>query len=312
MPVRLPPVSEHATRVLLEGLVDYAGLFPPAALAMPGAVRNFAHYRASGAGWMLGRFVCPSSALELFSERADPLLPRDAGSIPWRLSVTAGPDAAEDLDRIAAFNERHRVCFDECGAIVDAYEMRVSTEQEIAAIDAAVPRELTTYFELAPGHVDALMPVVAGVGRRAKLRAGGITAEALPPADAVVHFLQACLDHHVTAKATAGLHHPLRGTFRLTYETGAPIGRMYGYLNVFLTAAFLANGGEHAAAGRLLEESDPAAFVIEEEHIIWRNARTAGTLDRTLLQRVRHDVLVSFGSCSFTEPVDEIRAIGWI
>jgi hypothetical protein len=62
----------------------------------------------------------------------------------------------------------------------------------------------------------------------------------------------------------------------------------------------------------LLEESDPAAFVIEEEHIIWRNARTAGTLDRTLLQRVRHDVLVSFGSCSFTEPVDEIRAIGWI
>ena len=112
MPVRLPPVTDHATRVLLEGIVDFAGLFPPAALAMPGAVRNFAHYRAGGSGWMLGRFVCPANALELFSVQADPLLPRDAGAIPWRLSVTASADLTTDLAAIAAFNTRHRVCFE--------------------------------------------------------------------------------------------------------------------------------------------------------------------------------------------------------
>ena len=76
MPVRLPPLTDRASRILLEGLVDYAGLFAPAALAMPNAVRNYAHYRAAGAGWMLGRFICPAQSLALFSETADPLLPR--------------------------------------------------------------------------------------------------------------------------------------------------------------------------------------------------------------------------------------------
>ena len=80
MPVRHPPLTDRASRILLEGLIDYAGLFAPAALAMPNAVRNYAHYRAAGTGWILGRFICPAQSLALFSERADPLLPRDAGA----------------------------------------------------------------------------------------------------------------------------------------------------------------------------------------------------------------------------------------
>jgi hypothetical protein len=312
MPVRLPPVTEHASRILLEGIVDYAGLFPPAALAMPGAVRNYAHYRAGGAGWMLGRFVCPADALELFSERADPLLPRDAGAIPWRLSVTASADLAADCDRIAAFNERHRVCFEECGAIVDAYEVRASSEADIQRIDAQMPRDLVTYCELPYATAGELMPALAATGRRAKLRTGGITPDAFPTPDAIVAFLRAAVAFGVPAKATAGLHHPLRGTYRLTYDDNAPIGRMYGYLNVFLAAAILAQRGEPSEAARLLNESDASAFTIDEYQVLWRDAQHVVTLDRTLLQRVRDSVLVSFGSCSFTEPVEETRALGWI
>ena len=63
MPARLSLVTEHAARILLEGIIDYAGLFPPAAVPMSAAVRNFAHYRASGSGWMLGRFVCPANGV---------------------------------------------------------------------------------------------------------------------------------------------------------------------------------------------------------------------------------------------------------
>jgi len=312
MPVRLPPVTDHATRVLLEGIVDFAGLFPPAALAMPGAVRNFAHYRAGGSGWMLGRFVCPANALELFSVQADPLLPRDAGAIPWRLSVTASADLATDLEAIAAFNTRHRVCFEECGAIVDSYEVRAASAEQIAAIDAVVPRELLTYIEVPSADADALLPQIAACGRRAKLRAGGITADAFPPATTVVAFLQACVRHRVTAKATAGLHHPLCGAYRLTYDADPATGPMFGFLNVFLTAAALAQGVDVAIATRLLQESDAAAFECDEFRIVWRNARGSLALDRALLQRVRDEVLVSFGSCSFSEPVDEIRALGWV
>lgn len=312
MPVRLPPVTEHASRILLEGIVDYAGLFPPAALAMPGAVRNYAHYRAGGAGWMLGRFVCPADALELFSERADPLLPRDAGAIPWRLSVTASGDAAADCDRIAAFNERHRVCFEECGAMVDAYEVRVGSELEIARLDAVLPRNIMTYCEIPLAMSTALMPAIAASGRRAKMRTGGTTPETFPSAEVIIGFLRAVIANGVIAKATAGLHHPLRGEYRLTYDDGAPVGRMFGYLNVFLAAAMLSQRGEPSEAARLLNESDASTLSIDEYQVTWRDGQHEVVLDRALLQRVRESVMVSFGSCSFTEPVDETRALHWI
>jgi hypothetical protein len=315
MPVRLPPLTEHASRILLEGIVDYAGVYPPAAMAMPAAVRNYAHYRASGAGWMLGRFVCPAAALDEFSRLAEPLLPRDAGAIPWRLTAVSSGDVAADLERIAGFNERHRVCFEECGALVDSFEARVSTADELARLDGTVPRDLITFVEIpltSSAAVETLIPMLGARGRRAKLRAGGVTADAFPAPAALVAFLANCIKYGVVAKATAGLHHPLRGAYRLTYAPDAPSGMMYGFLNVFLAAALLALDGAPADAEVLLQESDAEHLTIGEFGITWQGPSQAITFDRAVLQRVRDRVMVSFGSCSFTEPVDEIRAMGWL
>lgn len=312
MPVRLPLVTERATRVLLEGIVDYAGLFPPATATMSAAVRNYAHYRAGGTAWMLGRFVCPAAALEEFSQQADPLLPRDAGAIPWRLSAVSSGDVAADMARIAEFNTRHRVCFEECGALVDAYEVRVGTISEFADVDAAVPRDLTTYIEIPPADVHTLLPLLPGSGRRAKLRAGGVTPTAFPDPDAIIAFLRLCLRHDLVAKATAGLHHPVCGEYRLTYADDAPTGRMFGYLNVFLAAALLVQGDSPDDALQLLQEADPAALTIDEHAVTWQAPSGAVRLARTTLKTVRDRLLVSFGSCSFTEPVDELRAMGWL
>ena len=312
MPGRLSLVTEHAARILLEGIIDYAGLFPPASLPMNIAVRNFAHYRASGSGWMLGRFVCPANALDQFSASAEPLLPRDAGAIPWRLSATASDSSHADVDRMSAFNERHRVCFDEAGAVVDSYEVKVSSEQQIADLDALIPRDVLTYFELPLTTASALMPAVAATGRRAKIRTGGVTAEAFPTADAIVGFLESAVEHGVAVKATAGLHHPLRGTYRLTYDEQPPLGCMFGYLNMFLAAAMIAQHASPHDVRRALDASNSEAFSISETRVDWEYAQSHVEIDRMQLLRLREQVLVSFGSCSFTEPVDEIRAQGWI
>lgn len=313
MPVRLPPVTDRPSRILLEGLVDYAGLYPPAALAMPAAVRNYAHYRAGGAGWILGRFVCAADALSLFSEKADPLLPRDAGAIPWRLSVTSSGNVAADLEAIAAFNERHRVCFDECGAKVDAYEVKVSSVQEIVQLHESLPADLTVYFEVPLGDdTNELVAAIARVGRRAKMRTGGTVTTAFPSAAQVVQFLRALLEHDVIGKATAGLHHPLRGVYRLTYQDDAPTGRMFGYLNVLLAAAVLANGGRNEDALLVLDESDPRAITFDDTQATWHGPDGDIVLSRNVLLQVRERMLVSIGSCSFTEPVDEVRALGWL
>jgi hypothetical protein len=313
MPVRLPLLTEHAARILFEGLVDYAGLFPPAALSMPQVVRNYAHYRAGGTGWMLGRFVCTASALELFSEKADPLLPRDAGAIPWRLSVTGTGDLAADLAHIAAFNERHRVCFEECGAVADAYEVKANSAADIARIAQSTPTDLTTYIEVAlDDTLDAKLDAVAAAGRRAKIRTGGTTADAIPTSANVVRFLRGCIARELPFKATAGLHHPITGPYRLTYEPEPPVGRMFGFLTVLLATALLGNGGSDADAIALLEETDAEQFDVNDIHLAWRGPEGVVTFSRDTLLAVRTRALVSIGSCSFTEPVDESRALGWI
>ena len=304
MPVPLPPLTDRASRILLEGLVDYAGLFPPAALAMPNAVRNYAHYRTAGSGYILGRFICPAQSLALFSDTADSLLPRDVGALPWRLSATASPDLASDLAAIAAFNPRHRARVGECGA---------TSVGDIERIAAATPPDLLTFIEIPlDGDIDAGIAAVARAGRHAKVRMGGTTADMVPSPDAVVRFFAACIVHGVTAKATAGLHHPLRGTYRLTYEPDAATGRMYGFLNVALAVAHLASGGSEAEAIALLEEADAGRIEFSDLHVAWHGPDRTLTFTRDALQQMRAQGLVSFGSCSFTEPVDESRALGWL
>lgn len=314
MPVRLPPVTDPAPRILLEGIVDYAGLFPPAALAMDEAVRRYAHYRAGGQGWMLGRFICPAAALDAFTTAADLFLPRDAGAIPWRLAVTGSGDVAADLAAITAFNDRHRVCFDECSAVVDTLELRVGTPEAVAALAAALPPGLTAYCELPlDGDLPALVAAVGRAGLRAKLRAGGVTASAIPAPGAVLALLRACRAQGVPCKATAGLHHPLGGRYPLTEAPDADTADMFGFAALFLTAALLDTpaGGDEALALRLLQERDPAALSVTADGITWHGPDGDHLFPREALWRLREGGLVSFGSCSFLEPTQESRALGW-
>jgi hypothetical protein len=311
MPVRAVPVTDAAARILFGGLVDYAGLFPPAATSMGAAVRNYAHYRAGGTAWMLGRFICPASALEQFSHDAEPFLPRDAGAIPWRLSAIGTGDVATDLEAIAALNVRHRVCFDECGAVVDAYEVRVAGAPEVEAVTAALPSSITCYAEV-PLHGDPapLVAAIGAAGARAKVRTGGVTADAFPAAADLARVLGACVAHGVPCKATAGLHHAVSGTYPLTYAPDAPHGRMFGYLNLLLAAAVLEAGGSEDDAVLALETTDAGSIAIDEESLRWHTGGEVVTFDRPALVRVRETILTSYGSCSFTEPVAEARALG--
>ena len=55
---------QSCVRALLEGIIDYAGLFPPAGLSMEDAFSRYLRHRRSDAGWMLARFVCPAGRLD--------------------------------------------------------------------------------------------------------------------------------------------------------------------------------------------------------------------------------------------------------
>jgi hypothetical protein len=307
MPVRVPLITDPAPRVLLDGIVDYAGLFPPASLGMPEAVRHYARYRGGEAGWMLGRFVCAVSHFDAFVAAAEPLLPRDAGALPWRLSAVGTGDHVADAAAIVHMNACHRWSLDECSAVVDAIETRVSTPEEVLALHAAFPEELSVYAEL-PAGADPVpfMQRLANTGRRAKIRTGGVTLGAFPSAEQLYAFVDAAVASHVPFKATAGLHHALRGTYPLTYEAESATAPMFGFLNIFLATALRAAEGSPEQVLQLLQESDASSIAFSDEAVAWRGH----VLHRAHLARVREEIAVAFGSCSFTEPVQDVRAMG--
>jgi len=119
------------------------------------------------------------------------------------------------------------------------------------------------------------LEAVAAAGAKAKLRCGGAR---VPSVEEVAAFFAAARDLELAFKATAGLHHPVRTE------------REHGFLN-FLTAAELArDGGSEAELREVLATTDPEAL------------GTGSAAARELF--------VSIGSCSFSEPVEELRALG--
>jgi hypothetical protein len=211
--------------------------------------------------------------------------------------------AAEDM---LEFNRHHLGRSRDGHAVIDVAELKASTVDEIEHQRAALPRFFVTYFEIPhKGDISELLKAIARVGARAKIRTGGVSPEAFPRSSEIIDFIVACRREGVAFKATAGLHHPLRGEYKLTYEPDAPTGTMYGFLNVFIAATLVQAGAAADAALAVLEERDPNAFTFTGDAILWRGER----IDARDIAASRHDFAIAFGSCSFREPVDELDAL---
>jgi len=281
-----------ALKALLAERIDYAGLFAPASLPMEEAVANFAAYRSGADAWALGRLIVPVVLLDEFEAAAAPHF----GGTPWRVSVLA---QATDADIIRAFNARHA---GHCR--IDTVESRVAT---IADVDALAPlAPMTVYVEIAVHNDPApLVQAVAGHGLRAKVRTGGVTAEAIPSSADLARFLATCARHRVALKATAGLHHPLRGEYLLTYDPASARATMFGFVNVLLATSLAWRGLPESELAALLDERSSDAFRVSAGGVGWR----AHTLTTSQLAVDGRRGAVSFGSCSFREPLDDLSAL---
>lgn len=296
-------------RTFLKGIIDYAGLFPPASQTMTDAVASYASYRSGKDRDLLGRFVVPASRLAELSECAGEFFPRGADSDPWKLSAISSPGGAADRETILSFNCSHWQTSGQGHAVCDSVEIPVANAEQVSSVIEAWPAFFQVFLEV-PASSDPAPVVAAMAGTRAaaKLRTGGVTTDSIPDAVRVERFMRACAMHGVPFKATAGLHHALRGSYPLTYEDESPRAVMFGYLNVFLAAAFIQNGLGDEGAVAVLEETNPKAFKFGDLGVSWREH----TLTEGQLVLARERFALSYGSCSFTEPVTEAAALGLV
>ncbi len=293
----------NAVSALMSGLIDYAGLFPPAELDMRGAVERYEEYLHGPDSSSLGRFIVPVNRLDEMEAVAGDLLSRSGAAQHWRIAIIVAQNAGKSVEKALRFNSRHE---NASRAVIDTLELKGESPASIAAAAAEVPRPMSCYFEVSLD--EDLAPSIAAIrkaGARAKIRTGGVAAHAFPSAADVLKFLEACDAAGVAFKATAGLHHTVRAAYPLTYKVNAESAAMFGFLNIFIAAAFLHSGTPSATVMRILEEPDAAAFQLEDRFIAWRGE----TLDAGAIADARRNFAVCFGSCSFREPVDELKQL---
>jgi hypothetical protein len=295
----------QSVRALLNRIVDYAGLFPPAQLDMAATVRNYKKYLQSNENWMLGRLVIPVTRLEEFEREANELFPQNDDDSAWTISaLTASggtPQFEADLGAVEAFNIRHED--GEAGrAVIDVLEIKAQSSGEIDAVLNILPNDYFAFFELPIGSDPrGLIAALADGDAGAKVRTGGATADLYPSADHLARFISGCAAANVPFKATAGLHHPL------THVSESLKANEFGFLNVFI-AGCLAMTDElpDAELAEILQEQSLKAFAVNDQYVTWKGHR----IEVENIEDVREEFAVSYGSCSFDEPRDDLRSLG--
>jgi len=289
----------RSAELLLASLIDYAGTFPPAGLTLSDAIAAYAHGRCSPRRSILGRFVIAADQLGEFESIAPTLATARDGC--WNLTVVGTRESMPTNDRLVRFNQMWKE-----RATIVSVEFAPMPPADVQSVARDVPSNIDVFFEVAPDNASVSLEQIAFSGARAKIRTGGVVSGAFPNAEMLAGVLEACLGAHVAFKATAGLHHPLRGFYPLTYDAYSPRANMHGFLNLGVAAAFVQAGAGRMTAVEVLKESSVDAFVFTDEGLSWRGSR----LSANQFADTRRHFFVGFGSCSFTEPVDELLRLG--
>jgi hypothetical protein len=302
-------MEDGALRALLTRSVDYAGLFPPAALPLGTALANHASYVRDRDVWMLGAFVLPTAK---FTEATANLLGFDVEHL---LKISAlGPATETATDFIKAVKNATatiRSFHAQFGATaaVTQIEMPLPTRAGAAMTDvndALGDLSIPVFWEAPPNDAERTIETLAQFNATRgsnqfgfKLRTGGVVASAFPSSIQIARALVAAVTHRVPIKFTAGLHHPVR-QFHSSVHT-----KMHGFLNV-LGAGVLAaeHGWDLMQTSKMLDDEAEFSFTGDKDFFGWREWRVA-------VHRIReHRKLVtSFGSCSFDEPREDLRAL---
>jgi hypothetical protein len=301
----------ESLRALLSASIDYAGLFPPATLTLETALRDFAAYLRSGEAWMLGSFVL---RVDKFSAAEDHLAHFDSDHL---LPISAlgkktesAPDFLEKLagqaEGIASWSQAHlnRV-------VIRQLEMALPPQFDaglfVAIRSLVAPLKLQAFWEAPPDEAEHAIRAIAdhnaqhpGNPLGYKLRTGGTVANAFPDTAKIARALVSATKLRVPIKFTAGLHHPVRH-FHDSVQT-----KMHGFLNV-LGAGVLAteHRWDEEQTATMLNDESPDSFTFNDSCFAWQ--KWSVPTQQIALHR---KLVTSFGSCSFDEPRDDLRALG--
>jgi len=266
------------------GLVDDAAVFPPGDASLPDAVAAYVARRSEWYADVVGPLVV-----------RDTDLPDVPVGVPVSVVLTGGAGAVAGVARLAASKGHTLVGLE--AAVRDLDDLAGNVRRITAAVDAARAEghldETAVHVELPQAEPTpawlAAADEVAAAEHHLKLRTGGVEAHLFPSAATVAAWIDAALDRETSFKCTAGLHHAVR---HRDHDTGF---EHHGFLNVLLATRLAFDGGTPDEVARLLDDHYANDLVA-----LARQSDLAGA----------RRWFTSFGSCSVSEPVDDLVGLG--
>lgn len=284
----------------LENIIDYAGTFPPAALAPAESVNQYRGYRNSSDGWIVGSLAWSCSAL-------DALTPLVKSEDEFELALIGRPSNSWEswLDaREQDIQDINKALEAALGLAAATYESKIADLSKITESLGSLrilSRDIDIYVELPWDEPleDVLAEIAAQEWARVKFRTGGAAKEAYPTPDQLANVIKQCVDLEVEFKLTAGLHEPIA---HIDNSNGA---FAHGFLNVMMaTAIAFQDDASQREIADVLSSSDASLWSVK------RGLSFDGkTLDEDALNNAR-SFFGSFGSCSVDEPLQGLQRLG--
>jgi hypothetical protein len=334
---------KESLRTFMNGLIDYAGLFPPADLPLNKAINEYFEQLKSEHSAMLSRFIIPISKLN----DLDDFIPLFNSIRPLRLSVLGGGGKTDDeylskinqnIANINDYREKHgdKIQIDviECkmatnsptrSTIQEATTLlnknglthyHEFTELPYVGINYSTNEDESSWDEIIVPTVE-LISEMEGAG--VKLRCGGVVKEAFPSIEQVAAMIQTCVLAKSPMKFTAGLHHPIRH-FADEYD-----GFMHGFVNTFSAGIFATtfpkpkNSQEKyrmfILLSHMIDDQNAENFSFSNDSMSWKvgdDRDTTFEIDAEKIENARKKGMISYGSCSFQEPIDDLTQLGWM
>lgn len=303
----------ESLRRLMQNPIDYAGLFPPAALEMRSALEEYGQAMDSEDEWILNRFVCPAKRLEecqnLLKDAKS--ASGDAAWVDFAVVGTPLETAASAVASIQSDMKAVKSAF-EFGDVT-TFEIKLPVGPELAGCLGVVKRafnwfderdvEVYLEFPWGDGMSEAIAEAAATVdGVGFKARTGGTKPEHFPEVRQLASFIVEVAGLEATNKFTAGLHQPVR---HYSSETSC---YQHGFLNAMVASALATI--QHATTNeveQILNIQDASLFVFTDQEIeVMGHKLSLKDIDEWWL------FFGGFGSCSYREPIEGLQRLGWL
>lgn len=318
----------------LDGIIDYAGLFPPAALHPKEAVAEFLEQRTRpDLAWLFRRFVLPLSREQELREAFENqfrLSGSDHGIVPVTLLLALPDDEAGGcalLHKVEVMLKRHSLNSAEQAQMRARFDVELiewqlpdlSSENSWSGWPEFQTQLLSllerwpqlslfveqSWAELSGPHSAQVVEKICSLRRQQtgiglKIRTGGLVKSSVPPPYSFAELIHLLVRARLPFKCTAGLHGALR-------EVSPRFGfEMHGFLNVAVAVAAAANGADVGALHSLLQASTRTEILTG---VPGSKSSSDFSALKASLTKAR-ELFPSFGSCSVKEPYESLLQHG--